>query len=47
MGKGTSSVNSDGSMTVLEQNAPDGEPVARNTLFFTGGATKQGNPQAR
>lgn len=36
-------VNSDGSMTVLEQNAPDGEPVARNTLFFTGGKTKQGN----
>ena len=36
-------MNSDGSMTVLEQNAPDGEPVARNTLFFSTSSNKSGN----
>ena len=38
------SVNTDdGSMTVLEQNAADGEPVARNVLYFTGSSKKEGN----
>ena len=36
-------VNSDGSMTVLEQNAPDGDPVARNVLYFTSSSNKDGN----
>jgi hypothetical protein len=36
-------VNGDGSITVLEQNAPDGEPVARNVLFFKGSSKKEGN----
>jgi surface antigen len=36
-------VNGDGSMTVLEQNAPEGEPVVRSRLFFTSGKTKSGN----
>jgi hypothetical protein len=35
--------NSDGSITVLEQNAPDGEPVARNRLYFTNSSNKSGN----
>ncbi len=36
-------VNSDGSMTVLEQNAPEGSPVVRNKLFFSGGTSESGN----
>ena len=33
-------VNGDGSLVVLEQNAPKGDPVARNTLFFKSGTTR-------
>ena len=36
-------VNGDGSLVVLEQNAPKGDPVARNTLFFKSGTTESGN----
>ena len=36
-------VNGDGSLVVLEQNAPKGDPVARNTLFFRSGTTESGN----
>jgi hypothetical protein len=36
-------VNGDGSLVVLEQNAPKGDPVARNTLFFKSGTTESDN----
>jgi surface antigen len=36
-------VNGDGSMTVLEQNAPVGESVSRNTLYFSSSTTKSDN----
>jgi hypothetical protein len=36
-------VHGDGSITVLEQNAPAGDPVARSTLFFSNSSTKSGN----
>jgi hypothetical protein len=36
-------VNGDGSLVVLEQNAPKGDPVARNTLFFKSGTADGGN----
>src|SRR5262245_27685567 len=36
-------VDGDGAVTVLEQNAPDGSPVRRTQLFFTGGTTTSGN----
>ena len=36
-------VNGDGSLVVLEQNAPKGDPVARSTLFFKSGTTESGN----
>jgi hypothetical protein len=35
-------VGSDGSVTVLEQNAPDGSPVTRNTLYFAASTTTNG-----
>jgi hypothetical protein len=37
------SVDGNGAVTVLEQNAPDGSAVRRSQLFFTAGATKSGN----
>jgi hypothetical protein len=37
------SVDGGGAVTVLEQNAPDGSPVRRTQLFFTGGTTTSGN----
>jgi len=36
-------VNGDGSLVVLEQNAPKGDPVARNTLYFKSGTAESGN----
>ena len=36
-------VGANGVVTVLEQNAPDGSPVSRNTLYFTAGATTSGD----
>ena len=36
-------VNGNGEVTVLEQNAPDGSPVARTHLFFTSRTTTSGN----
>jgi hypothetical protein len=36
-------VNGDGSLVVLEQNAPKGDPVARTTLYFQSGTTESGN----
>ena len=36
-------VNGDGSMVVLEQNAPEGEAVIRSTLYFTSGSSESGN----
>ena len=36
-------VNGDGSLVVLEQNAPKGDPVARTTLFFKSGTTDSDN----
>jgi hypothetical protein len=36
-------INGDGSMTVLEQNAPEGEAVIRSTLYFTSGTSESGN----
>jgi hypothetical protein len=36
-------VNGDGSLVVLEQNAPKGSAVARNTLFFKSGTTESDN----
>ena len=36
-------VNGDGSLVVLEQNAPKGDPVARTTLYFKSGTTESGN----
>jgi hypothetical protein len=37
------SVDGNGAVTVLEQNAPDGSPVGRTQLFFTSGTTTSGN----
>jgi surface antigen len=37
------SVDGDGVVTVLEQNAPDGSPVTRAQLYFTSGTTSSGN----
>jgi hypothetical protein len=37
------SVDGDGAVTVLEQNAPDGSPVTRARLYFTAGTTTSGN----
>ena len=37
------SVDGNGAVTVLEQNAPDGSPVTRTQLFFTGGTTTSGH----
>ncbi|HKB10846.1 MAG TPA: hypothetical protein VKD69_09330, partial [Vicinamibacterales bacterium] len=37
------SVDGNGAVTVLEQNAPDGSPVRRSHLYFTGGTTTSGN----
>lgn len=37
------SVDGNGAVTVLEQNAPDGSPVGRSQLFFTSGTTTSGN----
>jgi hypothetical protein len=36
-------VGSGGEVTVLEQNAPEGSPVTRATLYFTAGTTRSGN----
>lgn len=36
-------LNDDGSVTVLEQNAPDGEPVVRSVLYFKSDKKKAGN----
>ena len=36
-------VNGDGSLVVLEQNAPKGESVTRNTLLFKSGTSESGN----
>ena len=38
-----SSVDGNGAVTVLEQNAPDGSAVSRNRLYFTSGTTTSGN----
>jgi hypothetical protein len=35
-------VGPQGEVTVLEQNVPPGTPVARNTLYFSAGTTKDG-----
>jgi len=37
------SVHSDGSITVLEQNAPVGSPVTRSRLYFRAGTSTSGN----
>jgi hypothetical protein len=37
------SVDGNGAITVLEQNAPPGSPVVRNQLFFSGSTTSSGN----
>jgi hypothetical protein len=37
------SVDGNGAVTVLEQNAPDGSPVRRTRLYFTAGTTTSGN----
>jgi hypothetical protein len=37
------SVGTDGALVVLEQNAPEGSPVQRSTLFFASGTTTAGN----
>ena len=37
------SVDGNGAVTVLEQNAPDGSAVRRSQLYFTGGTTTSGN----
>ena len=37
------SVDGNGAVTVLEQNAPDGSAVTRTQLYFTGGTTTSGN----
>jgi len=39
------SVGSNGAVTVLEQNSPDGSPVVRNQLFFSNG-TREGGGQS-
>lgn len=36
-------VDGNGVITVLEQNSPDGSPVARNQLFFAGSTSTRGN----
>lgn len=36
-------VDGNGAVTVLEQNAPEGTAVSRNRLYFTGGTTTSGN----
>jgi hypothetical protein len=37
------SVDGNGAVTVLEQNAPEGSAVTRNQLYFTSGTTTSGN----
>ena len=37
------SVDGNGAVTVLEQNAPEGSAVTRTTLYFTAGTTTSGN----
>lgn len=37
------SVDGNGAVTVLEQNAPDGSAVRRTQLYFTGGSATSGN----
>jgi hypothetical protein len=37
------SVDGDGAVTVLEQNAPDGSPVTSARLYFTAGTATSGN----
>jgi hypothetical protein len=37
------SVDGNGAVTVLEQNSPEGSPVTRTQLFFSGGTTTSGN----
>jgi len=36
-------VDGGGAITVLEQNSPDGSPVTRTRLFFSGGTTTSGS----
>lgn len=36
-------VHGDGTVTVLEQNAPDGSPVTRTRLYFRSGTRQEGN----
>jgi hypothetical protein len=36
-------VDGNGAVTVLEQNAPEGSAVSRNTLYFTAGTTTSGH----
>jgi hypothetical protein len=36
-------VGAGGAVTVLEQNAPEGSPVSRNTLYFVAGTTTSGD----
>jgi CHAP domain len=36
-------VGADGAVTVLEQNAPEGSPVSRHTLYFVAGTTSNGD----
>jgi len=36
-------VDGGGAVTVLEQNSPDGSPVTRSQLFFSGGTRRSGN----
>ena len=41
------SVGSNGAVTVLEQNSPDGSPVVRNQLFFSNGTRESGGQSTK